>query len=300
MNVDACGALERLPTNADLNILSIDVECWYQMCYRCVTGDLISPSQKSYGVMRLLLEMLRRKGVRATFFVVGYMAEAFPGLIKEMSDDGHEIASHGFTHTQLFKLTRKQLCEELKDSIDLLSNITGKPVIGFRAPQFSVPEDYSWVFHTLLELGFRYDSSIFPVRGPGYGIPSFPRYPVRVTFGDSSIIEVPLSTIHRMGANFPVSGGTYVRLLPYYLIRRAIQMVNTEGIPFVVYCHPYEFAPEVLRCPKPPEKARILVAKMMEIRSNVLRKSWLGKLELMLDTFRFGPIKEVLKNELRE
>lgn len=300
MNQDARCALERLPTNADLNILSIDVECWYQMCYRSVTGDLISPSQKSFRVMRLLLEMLRRKGVRATFFVVGYVAEAFPGLIKEMSDDGHEIASHGFTHTQLFKLTRKQLCEELKHSVDLLENITGKPVMGFRAPQFSMPEDYSWVFHALLELGFKYDSSIFPVRSPRYGIPSFPRYPVKLTFGDSSIIEVPLSTIHLLGANFPVSGGTYFRLLPYFTIRKAIQKVNAEGIPFVVYCHPYELAPEVLRCPTPPEKVGVFIAKMMEVRSNVLRKSWLGKLERMLDTFRFGPIEEVLKDELCE
>lgn len=298
MNPDTRQVLERIPTAADVNILSIDVECWYQMCYRSVTGDVIPPSQKSFRVMQMLLETLRRKGVRVTFFVVGYIAEAFPDLIKQMSDDGHEIASHGFSHTQLFKLTRKQLCEELKRSVNLLKAITGKPVIGFRAPHFSVSEDYYWVFDLLSELGFKYDSSIFPIAGPRYGIPHFPRYPVRVTFGGTTIIEVPLSTIHRLGTNFPVSGGGYFRLLPYFIIRRMIRKVNAEGIPFVVYCHPYEFSPEVLRCPSRPKRTGTLMARKLELKTNILRKTMFRKLELMLDSFRFGPVNEVLKDEL--
>jgi polysaccharide deacetylase family protein (PEP-CTERM system associated) len=265
------------------NMLSVDLENWHE--------NSCEPE------VDYLLNLFSTFRAKATFFVLQTVAETEPGLIKKIDNEGHEIACHGGTHEQIFKKNRQTFFEEIKQSIGILSAITGKKILGYRAPHFSIFEGTYWALDVLSELGIKYDSSIFPFAGPRYGVPDFPRYPVHVHLERGSIIEVPLSTVHHFHRNWPVSGGGYFRLLPYALIRRAVREINREGIPFVVYCHPYEFSVYRLSCFHDIKELGWLRAQMNEIRYNLLRKSMRRKLSHLIDEFTFCSFKEALGNE---
>jgi polysaccharide deacetylase family protein (PEP-CTERM system associated) len=271
--------LESIP-----NMLSVDLEDWH--------GASCVP-ETNY-----LLELFSQARAKATFFVLRAVAEREPELIRRIDYEGHEVASHGGTHEQLFKKTPQIFFEELGQATDILSGITGKKVLGYRAPHFSIFEGTYWALDVLAELGIKYDSSIFPFAGPRYGVPDFPRYPVHIRLERGSIIEVPLSTVHHFRRNWPVSGGGYFRLLPYTLIRRAIREVNREHIPFVVYCHPYEFSASRLSYRDKVKELGWLKAKMKEIKFNLFRKSMRRKLSQSLEEFRFCSFREALGNEI--
>ncbi len=299
MNTLLDKALEEIPVHSRVNILSVDLECWEQLVYRRLTGRCPACSLKTVEMTDRLLGLLREKQVKATFFVLGYVAEAFPDLVTRLDTEGHEVATHGYTHTRLEALTPETFREEIRSSVKILSSLTGQPVRGFRAPEFSLGEDTSWALDILADEGLDYDSSIFPIAGKRYGLPEFPRGIVRVNGAGKSIVEVPLSTVSGLSRNWPVAGGGYFRLLPYFLIRRAVKRVNGDGLPFVLYCHPYEFGAERLSFQQPLDATVKQAAFKTRVKDNLFRGHMFRKLSRLLDEFRFAPVKEVLRDALQ-
>jgi len=218
-------------------VISIDVEDWPQS-----TWDRSLPiTERAAQNTRRLLRLLGEESVRATMFVLGKFAQRFPDVVKEIQADGHEVACHGYGHLEVFQQSPDEFWDDIRRSKDLLEQITGKPVKGYRAPDFSIVRESLWALDVLTAAGFEYDSSIVPTRLPRYGIAGWPVLPVRVQLSSgSSILEAPLPTFRVFGRNWPVGGGGYHRLLPgvtsRYLARRFMMQA-----PFVLYCHPYEF-----------------------------------------------------------
>ena len=218
-------------------VISIDVEDWPQS-----TWDQKLPiTERSVQNTRRVLTILRETKVRATMFVLGKLAERFPAVVKEIQADGHEVACHGYGHLAIGQQSRNEFLADIRKAKDLLEQITGETVRGYRAPDFSVVPSTLWAFDALVEAGFEYDSSIVPGRLPRYGIPNWPVFPVRVNLGGAqSILEAPLATVRGLGRNWPVGGGGYHRLLPGVAGRFLARQVMRTA-PFVFYCHPYEF-----------------------------------------------------------
>jgi polysaccharide deacetylase family protein (PEP-CTERM system associated) len=220
-------------------VISIDVEDWPQSSWN---RDL-PITQRAADNTRRLLGLLARAGVRATMFVLGKLAERFPDLVREIDAAGHEVASHGYGHVEIFKQSPEQFADDLRRSKDFLEQLLGKRVRGYRAPDFSIVRGSLWALDELARQGFEYDSSIFPVKRPRYGIPEWPLSPARVRLAEGrSILEFPIASYRVLGKNWPVGGGGYHRLLPgsagRWLARRVLRQR-----PFVFYCHPYEFDP---------------------------------------------------------
>lgn len=266
-----------------VNVLSVDVEHWYHLS--CVPSTLD------------LLDLFDEHHVQATFFILGKVADQHPDLVREISARGHEVASHGWSHTPLYQLTPEQLRDEVVRTAQLLNAITGQPVIGFRAPVFSISRETYWALDILAECGVRYDSSIFPISGPRYGIADFPRGPVRYAHNGCSLVEIPLSTVRVCGINLPVSGGGYFRLLPGGLIRHLVRRVNRAHVPFVTYCHPYEFDRRVLLHQLPFSPFGWWGARRDEFKTNMFRHSMRGKLARLIRAFHFTSFKELLSHE---
>ncbi len=217
--------------------ISVDVEDWPQS-----TWDRQLPiTPRAARNTRRLLEIFAQSRATATMFVLGRFAETFPDVVREMHAAGHEIASHGYGHDEVYRLSPVEFRDDLRRSKDLLEDITGQRVVGYRAPDFSINgSNVVSALETLAECGFEYDSSIFPIRGPRYGIPGWPSDPVAVLLPSGrSLIECPVATLRRFGRNWPVGGGGYSRLLPGSIARWAASQVLMER-PFVFYCHPYE------------------------------------------------------------
>lgn len=219
--------------------ISVDVEDWPQS-----TWDRALPiSQRSADNTRRVLDLLSDTGVRATMFVLGKFAEKYPDIVREIQSAGHEVACHGYGHTEIFKQSEQTFREDARRGKDLIEQAISQRVLGYRAPDFSIVSRTLWALRVLAEEGFSYDSSVFPVRHRRYGIPEWPTEPIHVMLpGDSSIHEVPIATFRGLGINWPVGGGGYHRLLPSLVIRYFAGRVLAVT-PFVFYCHPYEFDP---------------------------------------------------------
>jgi polysaccharide deacetylase family protein (PEP-CTERM system associated) len=234
-----------------------------------------------------LLDILDRDRVRATFFVLGWVAERHPSLVREIASLGHEIACHGYGHRMIQHLTRQEFELDVTRAKRALEDATGRAVLGYRAPTFSIMRETLWSLDVLSEAGFRYDSSIFPVVHDRYGIPDAPRFPHRLRAPNGcEITEFPMSTVEILGRRLPVAGGGYFRLFPYGLTRRAITRINArEGRPAMVYLHPWEIDPDQPRLPVGPlTRFRHLV--------NVGRTE--ARLTRLLSDFSFAPAAEVL------
>jgi polysaccharide deacetylase family protein (PEP-CTERM system associated) len=292
--------LEDVSVTPRLNALSVDVECWEYIIREDLNGEFHPPCIECYKEARRLLELFDRMDVKATFFVSGVFAETFPDLVAEMDTRGHEIATHGYTHKQLFKFTPDDFKKDVIRAVGLLSDIIAKPIIGYRAPAFSLDGRTPWALEILAEQGIQYDSSVFPFSGRRYGIPDFPRSPVRMSWSGGRIIEVPLSTLDIAGRRFPVAGGGYFRLLPLPVIRWAVRRINQDAAAFVTYMHPYEFGTQNMSfrqfCP-PMSRWQ---ARFQEIRFNLFRHTMQNKLEELLKAFPFAPIREVIKDGLKD
>jgi polysaccharide deacetylase family protein (PEP-CTERM system associated) len=286
--------IEAMSIPAHENIVSVDVECWDQIICRNLTNELIEPARSCLESTQFLLGLFKERGIRATFFVLGYVAEAFPDLIRQIDAEGHEVAAHGYTHTSLRNLTRAEFEEELDRTVSLLTGIVRKRIHGFRAPEFSITRNTLWALDTLVDYGFTYDSSIMPLASSRYGIDGFPFGLARVHLGERSIVEVPPSTVHLLGRRLPIAGGRYLRFLPYQLIRGAVRQVNKEVGPYVLYLHPYELSTERLTCSAFPGTVPSAQAWKTEFLWNLRRESIRGKLLKLLDEFRFSPVIEVL------
>lgn len=235
------------------NCFSVDVEDYFHC--EAFAGR-IDPSDWSAHELRVernverLLQFLDAKNSRATWFVLGWVAERCPGLVKDIAAQGHEIASHGFNHQHLSRMTPETFREDLTKSLQLLEDLTGSPVLGYRAPTFSVTRRTAWAVDVLREVGFAYDSSIYPVRHDRYGVPEAPIEPFDLSAeGDGSLIEFPPLVGRRFGFNLPLGGGGYLRLLPIGWMSRAISQANRHGRPAMTYVHPWETDPDQPRLP---------------------------------------------------
>jgi polysaccharide deacetylase family protein (PEP-CTERM system associated) len=235
------------------NFVTFDVEEWFMGNYPGLdwTPYIGSPSRIDYQVEQLILLCAERK-IRATCFVVGSLAREKPHLVRALSDAGHEIASHSYAHQLVYGMTPEQFREDLRRSIDVLQNIVGRPVQGFRAPSWSVKKDMlHWYYATLEEAGLRYSSSVFPGHTYLYGIDGFPQHIHRPTVGGrtTSIVEIPQRLIRVFGRNLGFAGGFYLRFFPSWFILHHIKRFNRKQIPLFLYLHPREIDPHTPKLP---------------------------------------------------
>jgi polysaccharide deacetylase family protein (PEP-CTERM system associated) len=265
------------------NAFTVDFEDWYQGL-EIPSSDWGGLDDRIQVSGRRILSALGEAGVRATFFVLGSVAERHPELVREIAAGGHEIGTHGWSHTLIYKMTPETFRSELRRSIGLLEDLSGARVLGHRAPFFSITMQSLWALDILGEAGIRYDSSIYPVLNYRYGIDGSPRVPYRVP-GPHPLIEFPISTWRFMGRNLPVAGGAYFRVYPYAFTRFAFQSLNRDGQTFVFYIHPWELD---------PEHPRIDVPRRIALTHYANLKATHGRLRRLLRDFSFAPMREVL------
>ena len=226
-----------------IHALTIDLEDWHQLFHRRLTGEVIRPTPAVVGATNRLLDMLDEAEIRATFFVLGNVAEAYPELVREVARRGHEVGSHTHSHELISDMEPAAFKADVERSLARLQDLAGQPILGFRAPEFSVGHLRHWCFEILAELGFRYDSSVFPLTRVRYGIPEAPRHPFAIATPSGTIHEYPLATWDVGRFRLPVAGGSYFRLLPGGLLRRAFSDIDASKRTAVLYFHPYEFQP---------------------------------------------------------
>lgn len=229
--------------NRIANAMTIDVEDYFQVSAfapHIDRGDWDSmPCRVERNVDRIL-KLLATADIKATFFTLGWIAERYPQLVKRIIAEGHEIASHGYAHLRASDQSREAFRDDIDRSKKLLEDIAGAPVLGYRAPSFSIGHKNLWALDELAATGYRYSSSIYPIKHDHYGMPDAPRFSFRPR-GESGVLELPVTTLPVMKRNLPVGGGGYFRLLPYALSRWMMQRVNeTDRQPCIFYFHPWE------------------------------------------------------------
>lgn len=237
------------PAEPAPSVFSVDLEDWYQGLE--IDADRWGGFEPRTEIgLRVVLDLLNEAGARATFFVLGYEAERRPDLIKLVTDRSHEIASHGYAHRLIYRQTPAEFREDVRRAKAVVEQITGRRVLGYRAPFFSITSASEWALEVLAEEGFAYDSSVFPVMNYRYGMPRASRDPGwRATAAGRPLFEIPLSTVSLriplLGRtiNVPAGGGAYFRLYPYALTRRLMDALRAEGRGAVFYVHPWEYDP---------------------------------------------------------
>ena len=275
----------------EVNALSIDVEDYFQVAALAPAVARETWSQRESRVERntdILLALLEERGLYATFFVLGWIAERHPTLVERIAAAGHEVASHGFSHQLIYGQTPAEFREETRRSKELLQDLTGRAVIGYRAASFSITKQSLWALDVLLDLGFQYDSSIFPIHHDRYGIPGASPEPGRISAPSGrTLVEFPMSAASLGGIKIPVSGGGYFRLLPYWVTRAGLRQVNQKrGHPFVFYLHPWEID---------PGQPRIEVKWLSRFRHYTNLERCEERLRRLLADFAFTRIKDVLE-----
>ena len=234
----------KLPGSPVVNALTVDVEDYFQVSalashFPRQNWDRV-PRRVEANVLRLL-ELFATHGARATFFTLGWIAERHPDLVRRIAAAGHEIASHGHVHQRASEQTPGAFLADIRLAKAILEDLTGQVVAGYRAPSFSIGTANPWAHDCIVEAGYAYSSSVYPVRHDHYGIPNAPRFPYRLPNG---LLEIPITTARLAGRNWPAGGGGYFRFLPYALSRWQIRRVNrSEGRPAIFYFHPWEVDP---------------------------------------------------------
>ena len=232
-----------------------------------------------------LLTLFEAANVSATFFILGWVAERHPQLVARIADGGHEIASHGYDHRRVDRQRKHEFAEDVHKATSVLEDLSGKPIIGYRAPTFSISRDNFWAFEVLERAGYRYSSSIFPIRHDTYGIPDAPRFPFFPP--GRRILEIPMTTTTRFGMNLPCAGGGYFRLLPYWWSRANIKRVNrNDGKPCIFYIHPWEI--------DPGQPRRTDVSRLSRARHYTNLETTEARLNRLLQDFKWGRMDEVV------
>ncbi len=280
-----------------LNALSFDVEEYFHTH----AFSRIAPEEEWNGFPSRVAEntektlaILRGFRTRATFFVMGWIAERNPGLMARIAQEGHEIAAHGYRHRLVYNQRPEEFRQDIKKAKKLLEELTHQEVIGYRAPTYSLGTQTPWAFDILREEGYNYDSSIFPITHDLYGLPGAPRFPYLIEAADTKkgkLREFPPSTIRVFRKNFPFSGGAHLRILPGGLIIRAVQKINAEGQPALIYLHTWELD---------PHRPRYNLGWWYSRRHYFSFGSTETKLKKLLAGFRFAPLREVLAERFGE
>jgi len=279
------------PAAVRLNAFTVDVEDYFHVAALASAISRDSWPQREYRVERsteCLLELLAERGVHGTFFVLGWVAERSPGLVRTIAAAGHEVACHGYSHELIYRQSRQEFRDEAARAKGLLEDAIGQPVLGYRAASFSVVRETLWALDELIDLGFRYDSSIFAIRHDRYGIPDASPLPGRVTAPSGrSILEFPMAPANFFGLKIPVTGGGYFRIFPYRLTLAGLRRINAAGRPFAFYLHPWEID---------PGQPRVRVGTLSRFRhyTNLARCG--ERLRNLLREFEFGPMGQVLQS----
>ena len=233
----------------------------------------------------VLLGLLEGAKATATFFTLGWIAERYPEMVRRIARGGHEIASHGATHRRVNLLSPAEFRDEIRTSKATLEDACGTVVTGFRAPNFSILPGFEWAFETLLEEGYEYDSSRFPINRPGYGSPNTPRYAHAIRCAAGTLLELPLTTLDVLGAHLPAAGGGYLRHFPYGVVRNAFRARQNAGIPGVFYMHPWEID---------PEQPRVDAPFLTRLRHYGGLRKMQPRIERLLAEFRFTSVADAL------
>ena len=279
------------PTAPIQNAMTIDVEEHFHVS---VFDGLIPRSEWSKMESRVcantdrLLDIFDEAGITATFFVLGWVAERYPQLVQKIAGKRHEIASHGYGHRLIYDQTATAFREDVRRAKRLLEDASGRHVVGYRAPSYSITPQSLWALDVLLEEGYRYDSSIFPIRHDRYGIPLSARLPYAIQRDAGTLIEVPASTARVGPLTVPVAGGGYFRILPYWWTRWGIGRVNRrEARPAIFYLHPWEID---------PDQPRLKAGTLSRFRHYRNLEQTEGRLRALLKDFRFGTVESVIAN----
>lgn len=267
------------------NALTIDLEDYYH-----VSAFSDSVAQDSWSSQQsrveqntdLLLDLLDEAGCKATFFTLGWVGEHHPQVVREVAKRGHEIACHSLRHRTVYEMSPEEFREDTRRAKELLEHLSGTLIRGYRAPSFSITQESLWALTILVELGFSYDSSIFPVKHANYGMPRASTVPSRIETPAGSIVEFPLTALEFAGRRSPFGGGAYFRLLPYWYTRWGIRFLNTyENRLVCVYLHPWELD---------PDQPRIAGSFTSRIRHYLALRSTLTKFRRLIHDFEFCPL----------
>ncbi len=278
------------PEGAPVNAMTVDVEEYFTV--QALDGIVPRaqwPAQplRSDAQTRRLLDLFDGRGIRATFFVLGWVADRQRELIKEIHARGHEVAAHSYWHKLVFEMTPEEFREDLRRVKGLLEDLIGDAVIGYRAPTYSVTKACPWAHPILAEEGFLYSSSIFPIVHDRYGIPDYPRFPVKLSVAGRDLWEFPLTTVRVAGRNLPVAGGGYLRLFPVWTVAKAIARVNRrEGQPAILYLHPWEIDPQI---------PKFRQGFLRDTRGYIGLRGMFGKLDYLIERFPFARVRDVLR-----
>ncbi|MDR0715887.1 MAG: DUF3473 domain-containing protein [Azoarcus sp.] len=279
------------PATSVRNALTVDVEDYFQVAAlaECFPRErwTSTPCRVERNIDRIL-DLFAGRGVVATFFVLGWLATRYPQMVRRIVDGGHELASHGYGHERAGSMTPAAFHTDIARAKALLEDLSGAPILGYRAPNFSIGPGNPWAHEVIAAAGYRYSSSVYPVRHDHYGMPDAPRFPWRLPSG---LTEIPPATVRWLGRNWPAGGGGYFRLLPYAMSRWQIVRLNRgEGRAAVFYFHPWEIDPEQPRVAKAAFKARF--------RHYVNLSRTEGRLRRLLADFHWGRMDDVFRDAL--
>lgn len=275
------------------NAFTVDVEDYFMVA---AFSDIVSFEDWGKYECRVersteeVLKTLEEFKVKGTFFIVGWIAEKMPSLVKKIASAGHEIGCHSYSHRCIFEMTRAEFREDLRRSKAVLEDVSGTAVKGYRAPSYSIVKGTLWALDELVEQGFEYDSSIFPIVHDRYGITGASRFPHIIRTGSGSIIEFPPSTVRLLGQNIPVAGGGYLRFFPLSITKGAFRKINRkEGQMVMLYMHPWEVD---------TGQPRINGSAKAKLRHYLNLSTTIIKLRGLLGEFRFRPVRELLTPSL--
>lgn len=281
-----------MPVAPITNALTIDVEDYFQVSAFAPFIKRSEWPQRECRVERnveRILALLESRNTHATFFTLGWIAERYPQLVRSIVAQGHELASHGYGHERASDLNPGDFYADIDRAKKLLEDVGGVAVQGYRAPSFSIGSKNLWAFDSLARAGYRYSSSIYPIRHDHYGMPDAPRFAHQVREG---VLEIPVTTLRLGGRNFPSSGGGYFRLLPYAVSRWMLRQVNArDGQPAIFYFHPWEIDAEQPRVAGIDAKTRF--------RHYVNIERMPGRLEQLLGDFAWGRMDDIFLPQTR-
>ncbi len=280
------------PAAKIVNAMTVDVEDYFHVS---VFDGLVprhawaGMESRVCGNTERLLQLFEDEGIHATFFVLGWVAEQFPRLVRQIAAKGHEIASHGYAHRLVYDMTPQAFREDIRRAKGVLESAAIGPVYGYRAPSYSVTPQSLWALDVLMEEGFLYDASIFPIHHDRYGIPVSPRHPYRLVRG-AVLIEAPASTVRWGPFNLPIGGGGYFRILPYAWTRWGITRLNeVEECPAIFYLHPWEID---------PEQPRLRAPALGRFRHYFNLGKTESRLRSLIREFRFSTMMALLQEQM--
>ncbi|MBL4763678.1 MAG: DUF3473 domain-containing protein [Colwellia sp.] len=279
-----------------INAMTVDIEDYFHVA---AFEQNIAPTNWSNLELRVernthrLLELFSQYKVKSTFFTLGWVAERCPNLIKAIVEQGHELASHSYAHQRAFTQTQQEFRDDLAKSKQILEDAAGQAIIGYRAPSFSVNDSNTWVYDILMELGFEYSSSTYPIEHDLYGVPHWPRFKYErpECYQNKKIIEIPVPTSRKNGKNTGIGGGGYFRLYPYWLSKRRIDAyLKAEQQPYSFYFHPWEIDPEQ------PKISGASVKSMLRHYLNLSKME--GKVIRLLEDYQWNTMKSVYLDDV--